>query len=125
MNYDCQICGYPAAHQICTPCSNAYERGMKLRQVKLIINKKKKIDIYSIKYNMGKYITSMGSLPDVIEMNTPTYTDYCAINNKLPTRPPYEHGDSLTTVKGVPIVLVNDYGYGYIFRDSSFGRYVP
>ena len=74
---------------------------------------------------MGKYFKNMRSLPDVIEMNTPTYTDYCAINNKLPTRPPYEGGDSLTTVKGVPIVLMNDRVYGYAFRDSSFGRYVP
>tara|TARA_R110002012_G_scaffold267485_1_gene451291 strand:- start:1211 stop:1507 length:297 start_codon:yes stop_codon:yes gene_type:complete len=98
---------------------------MKLRHVKLDTNKKKKLDIYSIKYNMGKYFTSMRSLPDVIEMNTPTYTDYCAINSALPTRPPYEGGDSLTTVKGVPIVLMNECGYGYAFRDSSFGRFVP
>ena len=125
MNYDCHICGYPSVHQICTPCSNAYEREMKLRHVKLDTEKKKKLDIYSIKYNMGKYFTSTRSLPDVIEMNTPTYQDYCAINNMLPTRPPYEHGDSLTTVKGVPIVLVNDHAYGYSFRDSSFGLHVP
>ena len=125
MNYDCHICGYPSVHQICTPCSNAYERGMKLRHVKLDTDKKKKLDIYSIKYNMGKYFTSTRSLPDVIEMNTPTYQDYCAINNMLPTRPPYEQGDSLTTVKGVPIVLVNDHAYGYSFRDSSFGLHVP
>lgn len=125
MNYDCHICGYPSVHQVCTPCSNAYERGLKSRNVKIYTNKHKKLDVYSIKYNMGKYFTSMHSLPDVIEMNTPTYHDYCSVNSQLPTRPPHERGDSLTSINGVPIVIINDAGYGYAFRDSSFGRFVP
>lgn len=71
---------------------------------------------------MGKYFTTHQVMPESVEMNTPTYQDYCAVNRALPTRPPYEKGDSLSSIKGVPIVLNNTASYGYVFRDGLFPR---
>ena len=61
------------------------------------------MDIHSMKYELGKWLTTEKSLPLAILMNQPTYQEYCMTNRNLPSTPPYEKGDSLHHVHGIPI----------------------
>jgi len=122
--YECAICRVGSINQLCNPCSQLFERGLR---TKLKIKKKlKKLDIYSIKYHMGRYFTETHIMPESIQMNVPTYADYCSVNYKLPNTPLLEDGDSLHTVNGVPIGVNQDKDYGYNFSDqSSIGVVLP
>jgi hypothetical protein len=121
--YECAICRVGSVNQLCNPCSQLFERG--LRTKLKIKNKLKKLDIHSIKYHMGRYFTETRSMPESIKMNVPTYSDYCSINWKLPKSPLWEDGDSLHTVTGVPINISHDKGYGYNFSDHSSSGMTP
>lgn len=115
--YNCHICSSQSLHQICTPCSEAFKRGLKVR-----LNSTrtyKNLDVHSIKFELGKYLTAEHMLPVAILMNQPTYHDYCIHNNTLPSSPPHEKADTLKSVHGIPIDIVNTINYGYTFSDVS------
>ena len=115
--YNCHICSSQSVHQICTPCSEAFKRGLKVR-----LNSTrtyKNLDVHSIKFELGKYLTAEHMLPLSILMNQPTYHDYCIRNKTLPSSPPHEKADTLRSVHGIPIDIVTTSSYGYTFSDVS------
>jgi hypothetical protein len=115
--YNCHICSSQSVHQICTPCSEAFKRGLKTR-----LNSTrtyKNLDIHNIKFELGKYLTAEHMLPVAILMNQPTYHDYCIRNKNLPSSPPHEKADTLRSVHGIPIDIVDSKTYGYSFSDVS------
>ena len=115
--YNCHICNSQSVHQICTPCSEAFKRGLKVR-----LNSTrtyKNLDVHSIKFELGKYLTAEHMLPLSILMNQPTYHDYCIRNKTLPSSPPHEKADTLRSVHGIPIDIVTTSSYGYTFSDVS------
>jgi hypothetical protein len=115
--YNCHICSSQSVHQICTPCSEAFKRGLKVR-----LNSTrtyKNLDVHSIKFELGKYMTAEHMLPLSILMNQPTYHDYCIRNKTLPSSPPHEKADTLRSVHGIPIDIVTTSSYGYTFSDVS------
>ena len=115
--YNCHICSSQSVHQICTPCSEAFKRGLKVR-----LNSTrtyKNLDVHNIKFELGKYLTAEHMLPLSILMNQPTYHDYCIRNKTLPSSPPHEKADTLRSVHGIPIDIVTTSSYGYTFSDVS------
>jgi len=117
--YNCHLCGTSSVHQICLPCEDLFKRGLKTR-LSITQMKYKKVDIHSIKYNIGKWLTTNRELPKSIIMNNPTYQVYCVTNTTLPSSPPHKKGDSLHHVHGIPISIVDVKGFGYDFSDTSY-----
>jgi len=115
--FNCHICSSQSVHQICTPCSETFKRGLKTRLNPTRIYKK--LDVHSIKYELGKYLTAEHELPLAILMNQPTYQDYCMANRDLPSSPLHEKADTLRHVHGIPIDIVDSKTYGYSFSDVS------
>lgn len=115
--YHCHLCGTSSVHQICLPCEELFKRGLK---TSLFITKTfKNMDIHSMKYELGKWLTREKTLPRSILMNQPTYYEYCMTNRNLPSTPPFTKGDSLHHVNGIPIDIVDYKTFGYIFSDVS------
>jgi len=118
--YLCHICHNPSANQICIYCDDLFSRGLK--SVKQMDSKiYDKLSIYSIRYEMRKYVQIHKLFPNQISMNMTTYRDFIVANPQLSTLS-VTREDSKTKVNDIPIVVrktMKELGYRFIGPSAS------